>query len=627
MKKLMTALMLVILLVPSFAFAESHSADITSAIGIEIVATVFISVYGLLPLSRLISEKRSGLIFGVIFAIRVFILLVLNIVIADYIAVIDIFVGVILVFCVRSVSKKVETKKKLEKSNAIVDSQPICQKCGSLISNPSNKFCTNCGVNLALQNNNQGKVIAHTNDYDPMYSAKTDKMLELFIERKIKEMGMEDKIKYVPVEALKRRNILNLIFAFLVFVFTTLIFFHFPVYTYLIGMVILFVFFSLTRKYNLVSYVAKEAKARPSEKITNIIMTVKERLVPNTSPILKYIGIVVAIIVPCIIFLNPRIMYEKTENGYAVRFYTLGVKGFTTAVIPDTYKGEEVVELRGNCFSNMPFLRSVTLPDTITSIRGQAFKNDMMLTNVNLPKNLQYLGGGSFYNCKSLKSIELPDSLTEMGGETFYNASSLVDVKLPSNLTEIKGSTFEGCISLEKIEIPDTVKRIGGHAFYGCGKLSEVNLSQYSNLDEIGSSAFRECASLKEIVIPRGTSVDSRAFKGSPTKVKYLTNGKGYLYNSWLKVSLGKIRNVAVLESDSICYDTNAKIGLESINRSISGNEFNLVYTDKNGSQKMTLSEENPNIQINDNLYIQIIMQDYVNDFRADYVYFNTYFN
>ena len=41
----------------------------------------------------------------------------------------------------------------------------------------------------------------------------------------------------------------------------------------------------------------------------------------------------------------------------------------------------------------------------------------------------------------------------------------------------------------------------------------------------------------------------------------------------------------------------------------------------------MTLSEENPNIQINDNLYIQIIMQDYVNDFRADYVYFNTYFN
>ena len=41
----------------------------------------------------------------------------------------------------------------------------------------------------------------------------------------------------------------------------------------------------------------------------------------------------------------------------------------------------------------------------------------------------------------------------------------------------------------------------------------------------------------------------------------------------------------------------------------------------------MTLSEENPKVEINDNLYIQLIFEEYVNDVTADYVYFNTYFN
>ena len=53
----------------------------------------------------------------------------------------------------------------------------------------------------------------------------------------------------------------------------TLIFFHFPIYTYIVGLVILFIFFRVTRKYNLIKYLKKELKARPQEKISNIINT------------------------------------------------------------------------------------------------------------------------------------------------------------------------------------------------------------------------------------------------------------------------------------------------------------------------------------------------------------------
>ena len=100
------------------------------------------------------------------------------------------------------------------------------------------------------------------------------------------------------------------------------------------------------------------------------------------------------------------------ENGYGVRFYAFGITNFKTAEIPATYKGQPVISLRGNTFSNMPLLQEVKLPETITEIRGQAFKNDIFLKKVNIPQKLEYLGGGAFYNCASITSIILPDTLT-----------------------------------------------------------------------------------------------------------------------------------------------------------------------------------------------------------------------
>ena len=50
----------------------------------------------------------------------------------------------------------------------------------------------------------------------------------------------------------------------------------------------------------------------------------------------------------------------------------VGIKGWVPFIATLFMK---VVGLRGNTFSNMPFLTEVSLPDSITEIRGQAFKN------------------------------------------------------------------------------------------------------------------------------------------------------------------------------------------------------------------------------------------------------------
>lgn len=531
--------------IPTFVFASSGSNDfpIVFALGMEAFVSIHMSVFVLKPIANLISKDNSKKTFWTLFAIRAGILLFFNFFITTKIAIVDffaVFVGAFLIVPISLAVKKpnpyVSNSSNIKfagvsnnvaniNPNIIADNEVIlkCAKCGAILE-VNDQFCAKCGEPFDGNNvtvTNPPKVIVNASNFDPIYNNTEDKLLEEFIKRELAKAGVENKTNLIPADVLKRKNILSIIFSVLIFVYISLVFFHLPIYTYVIGLIILIIFFKITKSYNLIKYLKKEIKSRPSEKISNVVMNVKNSFVSDNSKFLRLGSIAVATVLPLFIFMNPRIMYEKADEGYAVRFYTFGLTNYTTATIPETYNGKPVVSIRGNTFSNMRFLETVSLPNTITEIRGQIFKNDRKLVSVNIPNKLEYLGGGSFYNCTSITSIELPNSLTYMGGETFYNAASLESIKLSRNLTEIRGNAFENCSSLKLIEIPDSVTRIGGHAFYGNTSLSEVVLTSNSCLNEIGSSAFRMCTRLYAITLPSGVSINERSFKESPTIISY----------------------------------------------------------------------------------------------------------
>lgn len=496
-----------------------------------------------------------------------------------------------------------------------------CEKCGKNLDNTYN-FCSECGTffnknNVEILKNNK---ILNYNDFDPIYKNSESKLIEEFINRELNKTGFENIGNMIPEDVLKRKRILDIIFSVLVFVYISIIFFHFPIYTYIIGFIILTIFYILKKNYSLMKYLKKQLKARPNEKISNIIMNTKTSLVNDNNKALRSLSLILAIVLPLIIFFNPRIMYEKVDNEYAVRFYTFGVSNFKTATIPSTYKGKNVVSLRGNTFSNMPFLETVNLPDTIKEIRGQAFKNNRSLKNVNIPKKLEYLGGGAFYNCTSITDIELPDTLTYLGGEAFYNAKSLKSIKLSNNLSEIRGSTFEECKSLESIAIPDNITRIASHAFYDNIKLKEVVFTENSKLTEIGSSAFRKCHSLEEIILPKKAHYESNTFKESNrVQVKRigekeygnLIDEDKFEHTTYGYIAIQGKYQMSRFYEDSKVY--NSYIILESIDVKKDGNEFNLKYIGNNGEEeKFTLTKAISYKQINENLAVEI---------SADYVF------
>lgn len=535
-----------LLLLPKVVFSSNGNDNnfVLIALIIEVFISILMILFVLKPLSKMFSKVISAKVFWILFFIRI--LIILNgyflsnpfIFVYDFLAFVIGALGVVPICSIITKTAIFGNNNKNLKSYAINNEttpgeisgiELRCAKCNSIL-NIGDKVCSKCGEafdgnNVVVVENPNSTIHTPRNtpvlssSFDAIYNLSEDDMLEAFIYIKLKKVGIDENSKLIPSDILKRKKILNIIFSILVFVFISLIFFHFPIYTYILGIIILFIFFRVTKKYNFIKYLKKQIKARPGEKIINILMSTKNTLVDDNSKSVFIVSLLVAIILPLIIFSSPRIIYEKVDGGYAVRYYIYGLINFKTATIPQTYKNENIVSLRGNTFSNMYFLESISLPDSITEIRGQAFKNCYALTKVNMPEKLEYLGGGAFYNARSLKEVEFFDALTYLGGESFYGAESLEYVKLSNNLIEIRGDSFEYCTSLKTITIPDSVTRIGGHAFYGDSSLSEVIIGENSKLKEIGSSAFRKCSSLYSIDIPYETYVNERSFKESPTKI------------------------------------------------------------------------------------------------------------
>ncbi len=558
MKKHDYLLVLSLLLMPVMVYAdEFNSLPLEFALVMEAFVSIHSSFALLKPLAEIISPDNSKKTFWILFGIRVAILLFFDFFVGTGICIVDfmsVFFGAFIILPIsRAVSEKRGTTNvniPLPTGNPVVTQDVTeihCGKCGGILQ-VTDKFCQNCGAPF----DDSAKVVAvkaktpvyvEAKSFDPVFNNSENVVVEEFIKKELAKAGIDEKTKLIPEDVLMRKNILNVIFGVLVYVYISLIFFHFPMYTYVLGFIILIVFLLLTRNFKLLSYLSKEIKSRPSEKISNIVMSMKNSLVKDTSRMIKLIIVLVAIGASLFTFKDPVILYEKMDGGYSVRYYAFGLSNYKTVTIPDSHKGEPVISIRGNGFSNMFLLEEAILPDSIKEIRGQAFLNDAKLTKVKLPSNLEILGGGAFANCSSLESIELPDTLTELGGESFINAVSLKSIVLPPKLTEIRGDTFSNCTSLTSVFIPDSVTRIGGHAFEGCSSLKTVSISENSQLAEIGSSAFRDCDSLYTISIPETTSVNSRAFKGSPTEIEYYSEEVRNVIDSMVKEDPFKFAN------------------------------------------------------------------------------------
>ena len=193
-----------------------------------------------------------------------------------------------------------------------------------------------------------------------------------------------------------------------------------------------------------------------------------------------------------------------------------GCKSLADIVIPDS------VSSIGDCaFEGCKSLCSLVIPDSVTSIGEGAFYDCKSLISIVIPDSVTSIGRGAFSGCTSLTNIAIPDGVTSIGDCAFCGCESLSNIVIPDSVTSIEDSAFNGCESLNSVVIPDGVTSIGESAFLGCGSLTNIAIPD--GVTSIGESAFLRCGSLTNIAIPDSvTSIGYCAFDGCyiPTDLK-----------------------------------------------------------------------------------------------------------
>ncbi len=197
-------------------------------------------------------------------------------------------------------------------------------------------------------------------------------------------------------------------------------------------------------------------------------------------------------------------------------------------VIPATYNGLPVLQIASNAFEGNTNIKSVEIPDSITTIFEWAFKDCTNLESVSFPSTLRLIYDAAFMGCTSLKNIVLPASVEIVGeaafkgctalesvthngiGEirmyAFKDCTALSDITFTGSFGSIGMYTFENCVSLENITLPDGLKYLQGDLFAGCSNLKSVTIP--ASMYEIDSSAFETCEKM-EVFYYKGTDWDS----------------------------------------------------------------------------------------------------------------------
>ena len=260
--------------------------------------------------------------------------------------------------------------------------------------------------------------------------------------------------------------------------------------------------------------------------------------------------------------------YYKDQSNWGEHFLYIGnhlIAARNTLII-DLVIPEGTVSIAGKVFYERDELRTVTLPDSLTSIGSEAFFGcfgidsfkfgnglkyvyshafkSVRLGNIVLSESIEIIGSSAFYGA-FVDTVMLPDKVIEIGSNAFaytsfwnqrdlrengilYAGKHVIAATRNINVSQsaagecvIKEGTLtiaNGAFSKNKeitgITIPDSVKRIGSYAFSECTNLEYARLPE-SGVEFFGERMFGDCENLREVNIPVGiTAIGDYTFNG-----------------------------------------------------------------------------------------------------------------
>lgn len=209
--------------------------------------------------------------------------------------------------------------------------------------------------------------------------------------------------------------------------------------------------------------------------------------------------------------------FYKILNDGTLRLYQYEGTD-TNIVVPDTIDGRKVTVLGNSTFqycTQASDIESVTLPDSLTTIEKNAFYNCEKLKSVTIPQNVSSIGLAAFVEGlseSSLTEIKVdPENpyFSEKDGVVFSkDGTKLIvfpsgrsgDYQIPDGTVSVGDYAFYYCVNVSSITVPGSVRSLGEGAFGNCSSLTKAVLNE--GLEEIGEYAFQSSSGICDIIIP-----------------------------------------------------------------------------------------------------------------------------
>lgn len=190
--------------------------------------------------------------------------------------------------------------------------------------------------------------------------------------------------------------------------------------------------------------------------------------------------VLLLIMLLCVFNLRSRVIYKvysQNDNSYAQIETVIGNK--SSYDINTEYNGYTVNKVATRAFYDKPYLKEVSLPDTIKTIERLSFSKCDRLESINL-ENVEKIQRNAFSYCKKLDNIKL--NITVLNSSVFYKCESLKTIEL-SNVISIYSLSL-AYTSIETLTLPN-LAYASSEAFYYMPSLKTINVSNsyiYNNL-------------------------------------------------------------------------------------------------------------------------------------------------
>lgn len=248
-----------------------------------------------------------------------------------------------------------------------------------------------------------------------------------------------------------------------------------------------------------------------------------------------------------------------TQERSSSSLKTIGDYAFAETAVKSVVLPDGVSTLGNYAFNKCASLATVSLGNSLTAIGDYAFSDCKKLESVTFGSALETIGERAFASAK-ISSLVLPATVRTIGDWAFYN-NPLTAITFNDGLQSIGSRAFYG-VSVQTLNIPNSVTELGGYAFSGCKSLETVTIG--TGVTKISEFTFNTCSALTQISCPSVTEIGASAFKGCSSLVDIPLNDKITSLGNYVFSGCSAIESL-VIPNSVTSIGTNAFYGCTSL--------------------------------------------------------------